>query len=201
MRNYIHYVLILYLLNQLSVTVKKALIVLIAVYLCSCSNLTSEEKMVKNALGKTVNIEVFKAVVQEGEEMEFHKLRNKYDFIYLIYLKDGCNPCYPKFIEWQERMSKLEIGTSCTVLFVIEAKTYKDFLVKVLDFDPTYNPKSNTFYIIMDSDLKLLRNNRAINPWIFYKSILLDSNNKIRLIGPPFASKRMHELFNQIISE
>jgi len=54
------------------------------------------------------------------------------------------------------------------------------------------------FYTIMDSEGKFLENNSDIPRWMFDASLLIDSENKIKMVGAPFATAEMTELFYEI---
>jgi len=89
------------------VYLKTILIIYIAVF-CSCSRITPEEKLIKNSLGKAVDLGMFQYIQERNKIISLNEFRKKYNFIYLVYLRDGCSSCYPKYIEWQDQMCKLE---------------------------------------------------------------------------------------------
>ena len=82
----------------------------------------------------------------------FNEFRQMYNYISVVYLEDGCQPCYPKFIEWQNRIDSLNY----------------------------------------------LLNNNDIPRWIIDGSVLIGPDNKIKMIGEPWATHEMTELFYSI---
>ncbi len=58
-----------------------------------------------------------------------------------------------------------------------------------------------TEVLAMDPDQSYINTNTIIDPRIIEKSIMIDNKNKIKLIGRPFASMQMTELFQNIIRE
>ncbi len=170
----------------------------IIIFVFSCTHLSPDEKKIKYALGKTVNISIFDSIQQEGRYLPYQEFRDKYNFVLLVYLEDACQPCYPKFIEWQTKMDTLVLNDDFTVLFIIQGRSYEKFLNYLHESEPDYNLNSNMFYVVMDSAYSFLENNADIEREIIDKSILIDAENKIRLIGPPYASLRMTELFYSI---
>ncbi len=66
------------------------------------------------------------------------------------------------------------------------------------EFEPEYEKANDRIHVAMDPDYRFLDNNPAIDRWVIDKSLLIDAGNKVKLIGPPFASRRMVELFYTI---
>ncbi len=66
------------------------------------------------------------------------------------------------------------------------------------EFEPEHEQANDRFHIVMDPDYRYLDNNPDIDRWVIDKSLLIDAADKIKLIGPPFASERMAELFYTI---
>jgi len=157
--------------------------------------------MVKDTLGKTIKTEMF-TFVQEGKKIiSFDEFRDMYSFISLVYLEDGCRPCYPKYIEWQSGMDTLQLDDDFTVLFVIQGNSYDRFINNLLESHPEYDPSNDKFHIIMTTDHQFMDRNMDIPRQILDKSLLIDKENKIRMIGHPFASPQIAELFYRICNE
>lgn len=167
----------------------------------SCTRLSPDEKMIKETIGKIINIAVFDTIQKDKVLMSFDEFRSRYKFIEIVYLEDACKPCYPKFIEWQARMDTLCLNDNFTVLFIIQGRSYERFLNNLQEFSSDSDLVHERFFIAMDSDYRFLENNSEIERWIIDKSLLIDEENKVRLIGPPFASSRMTELFYGICNQ
>jgi hypothetical protein len=174
------------------------LFIITLILLYSCTQLTPEEKMIKETLGKTVEIGMFESVLQGDREIPFREFRNRFPFISLVYLEDGCAPCYPRFIEWQTRMDTLDVHKDFTVLFIILGSSYERFMDNLHESEPEFEPANKRFHVVMDQDYRFLDNNPDIERWVIDKSLLIDAGDKIKLIGPPFASQRMAELLYTI---
>ena len=171
------------------------------ILLFSCTRLTPEEKMIKETLGKTARTGMFESVRQGDREIPFGEFRDRYPYISLVYLEDGCAPCYPRFIEWQTRMDTLDLHEDFTVLFIILGRSYERFMDNLHESEPEYKPASDRFHVVMDPDYRFLDNNPDIERWVIDKSLLIDAGDMIKLIGPPFASRRMAELFYTICGQ
>ncbi len=119
------------------------------------------------------------------------QLRVEYEFLSVVYLEDGCKPCYPKFIEWHESLDSMKVGDSYTVLFVIAGQNYSDFMAKVLErwyVDDKY-------YVVMDHEAAFLDLNKHIPTWILNASVLIDKKSRIKMVTPPWVTEDMTKLF------
>jgi hypothetical protein len=110
-------------------------------------------------------------------------------------LEDGCRPCYSKFIEWQKKGVSFSSSENYSVLFIIQGFTYKQFMSRVNDID---NSIKDQYYAIMDVNYKYLHSNKSIPKWIIDSSILVDQENKIKMIGMPWKTNDMSNLFRHI---
>ncbi len=95
-------------------------------------------------------------------------------------------------------MDTLDLHEDFTVLFIILGSSYERFMDNLHESEPEYEPAIDRFHVVMDSDYRFLDNNLGIDRWVIDKSLLIDAGNKVKLIGPPFASRRMTELFYTI---
>jgi hypothetical protein len=142
--------------------------VIILLCVSSCTQLTPEEKMIKETMGKTAKIGMFESVRQEDSEIPFGEFRDRYPFISLVYLEDGCAPCYPRFIEWQTRIDTLDLNDDFTVLFIILGSSYERFMDNLHESEPEYEQANDQFHIVMDPDYRFLDNNPDIDRWVGY---------------------------------
>ena len=170
-----------------------AIIILNLIIITSCSN-KSVTRELKSNINKTVNLEIFDSVRQKNDLMSFSDFRKMYRYISIVYLEDGCNPCYSKFVEWQHKMDTINKRNDYTVLFIINGFTYDQFISKVKEIEDI----NDHYYTIIDKNLKYLLNNNDIPRWIVDGSVLIDQENKIRMIGKPWSTKDMTKLFYSI---
>jgi len=161
--------------------------------LFSCGQkLSPEEEMIRETLDKTVNINLFDSIRKGGESFHFTEFREKYDYISLVYLEDGCNPCYPKFVDWHGKINSFLDYKNYTVLFVIRTNSYERFL----EYASEYGDVEDHLYLVVDRHNRFLDNNRDIPRSILDRSVLIDRENKIKLIGPPFMLLRKWRNFS-----
>jgi len=163
------------------------------IIITSCTNRSVTREIKKN-LNKTINLEVFDTVRQKNELIPYSDFRKMYKYISIVYLEEGCNPCYPKFIEWQDKMDSLNKRADYTVLFIIQGFRYNEFISKVHEIEQV----EDHYYTIMDKKMTYLLNNNDIPRWIVDASVLIDQDNKIRMIGKPWTNREMTDLFYSI---
>lgn len=170
---------------------------LIMILISSCNNLTQREKELKDNLGKILNIDTFERIRHKDSYLSFQEFKQKFDYISVVYLQNGCDPCYPKYIDWQRNMDSISTPENHSVLFIIRSDSYNNFMKKVLAIDSV----KNNYYSIIDSTFKFESTNREIPAWIINSPILINSENKIKMVGEPFSTPEMTKLFHETCKE
>lgn len=176
--------------------IKSLSLITITLLTISCSQPTQTEKDLRDTINKKLHLEMFEMVRQGNVFLSLNELRQQYKFLSVIYLKNGCNPCYPKFIEWQNKMDSIGCPDNYSVLFVIGGESYEDFMTEVLNIDYV----DDHYYTIMDPEFEFLSQNDSIPKWIINSSVLIDSENKIKMVGAPWINDDMMELFNKTVN-
>lgn len=182
-------------MNTLKILYKISTLCLIAT-IFSCSQGSNIEKELKKVLNTTINFGKLDTIYHKGAQFTMQQLTAEYEFRSVVYLQDGCQPCYPKFIEWHEKLDSMNLGDNYTVLFVIAGQSYSDFMAKVLN----QGYVDDRYYTIMDYDATFLEANKDIPPWILDASVLIGKKNKIKMVVPPWVNEEMTELFYKIVN-
>lgn len=170
---------------------------LITFSLFSCKYRNSREKEIRDNLQKEINLEMVDTIKDKNNEISFDNFRNKYKYIYLVYLQQGCVPCYPKYITWQKKMSFVNKFNYVTVLFIIKGDSYDEFIEEALK----EGLGEDRFYTFMDPLDSFINTNKDIPGWIIESTFLIDEKNRIILIGSPFTTPEMTKVFYDICSE
>lgn len=168
----------------------------IVVTFFACSRLSEAEKELSENINKTLHISMFDTVRQANTFMSYEDFRSRHQFLSVVYLQDACDPCYPKFIKWQQNMDSIDTPESYTVLFVYRGDSYEEFMTRVLDIEYV----EDKFYIIMDPKGSFLEQNNDIPRWISDASVLIDAENKIKMVGAPWVNEDMTKLFYKTIN-
>jgi hypothetical protein len=181
--------------------IKLLLLCISELVIISCSQLSSEEKLIKDSLERKVDLGMFERVHYSDTTMSFEGFRKRYSYLYLVSLQDGCRPCYQEYVQWQNGMKNLSLADNFTILFIIHGKSYDKFISELMINEPEFDLSLESFFIAMDPDQEYIDNNSDIDPRIIERSIMTDDKNKIILIGKPFASKQMTDLFQSLLLE
>lgn len=161
----------------------------------SCHTSSKEEKEIIDNVGKEVNLEMVKVI--QNNDVSLAQFRSKYKFLYLVYLKNGCTPCYSTFIDWQREMPTISEFDNFSILFIINSKSYDEFInnAKKLGL------KENLYFSFLDSTDSYINGNIDISQNILKKPLLLNEKNQIIMIGSPFSTPEMTSLFKTICSD
>jgi hypothetical protein len=93
-------------------------------------------------------------------------------------------------------MDSLDIKGSHSVLFIIQGDSYSDFMQNVLDLDYV----EDKYYTIMDPNSQFLNSNKDIPRWMIDASLLIDRDNKIKMVGAPWVNDDMKNLFFKTVT-
>ncbi|PKQ66527.1 hypothetical protein BZG01_10910 [Labilibaculum manganireducens] len=166
--------------------------VIISIICVSC--LSDKEKDLRSIVNHPVNIDISDTVWHRDTALSFVDFRRKYKYLSVVYLLNGCRPCYQEFINWHKKMESFTTSKDYTVLFIINGDNYKDLMSKVDEIDQV----DKKYYILMDPHSKFVGKNLNIPKWIRDGSVLIDKENKIKMVGKPWVNSSMIELFNRV---
>ncbi|WP_157363670.1 hypothetical protein [Alkaliflexus imshenetskii] len=175
--------------------VNKVCLLSLIMSLLGCVN--SREKDIRNCLNNELYIENIDSVYHNQKLVPYLEFRKEYNYIYVVYLQDDCTPCYYNYLEWSRQMSNPELETDRhTVLFIIASYNYDDFIRKINKIEEV----NNDFYIAIDPNFYFIDKNNNIPRWIIDASVLIDSENKIKMVGAPWINEDMQKLFHKTVN-
>jgi len=93
-------------------------------------------------------------------------------------------------------MDKFGKQRSHTLLFIMRGQSYKEFMTDVEGLAIG----DYQFHVMIDDRGLFCTKNKHVPQWIFERSVLIDADNRIRLVGEPFATPDMTRLFYSIIN-
>src|SRR5690606_31563494 len=172
---------------------KKVLLslILIAFFQNACKSPSPEVRDLKEALNKVLVIDSLELAHQGNRVISIDEIRQHYDYFSVVFLKIGCKPCYPKYIEWHRQLDSISLTNHYTVLFVIQGNKYEEFMSEVFNYEYV----DSRYYTVMDPEGKFLESNKDIPRWIIDASVLIDAENKIKMVGAPWLNEDMTQLF------
>jgi hypothetical protein len=92
-----------------------------------CNHNPNSNQALLKVLDMKMNIEMIDSVRQGEFALSWTDFRSLYRNISVVYLQDGCAPCYSKYIGWHKSMEQIAAAYDYTVLFVINARDYASF--------------------------------------------------------------------------
>lgn len=166
----------------------------------SCIRMTPEEKEVYKLIGKKVNLKMFGKVYVKDTLINLDIILNKHKYISLVYLQDGCAPCYPIYADWHMKLDSLGVMDHYSVLFIIEGTPYSN-IKGFLENARQVGEFEEKFYTVIDPDYGFFSGNPDIPEHLVKRSITIDNKGRIKLIGVPFASPEMAKLFLKVTKQ
>jgi mRNA-degrading endonuclease HigB of HigAB toxin-antitoxin module len=171
-------------------------IILVSITVFSCKRDTKHND-IKITLNKTIKFPNYKTVINHKEAVfDIKTLLSGYNYKYIVCLQDHCKPCYLEFIRWHKELAKITTPNDFTIVFIIQGYCYESFMkqIKMLeDID-------NDYCVIMDPNYEFIDANSKIPRWIIDASMLIDSENRIKIVGVPWLNNDMEELFLKTIN-
>lgn len=165
---------------------------IIILLITSCGTVASERKMVGKTLKKRLDLSTISEVIHSDSTVSFSVLRERYKYLSVVYFRDGCSPCYPKFIDWHRRIDSIQKSDDYTVLFVINTTHYDIFRRQL----SRYGEVDDKYYYYVDPKNSFLSANRSIPRVLIDRSLLIDRSNHIKMVIEPFANADMTKVFH-----
>ncbi len=176
---------------------KFTIAILIIVCFISCKRKNNIYEEIEESLGKELNLSIVDTVWKGEQHIGFNEFREKYKYISVVCLKEGCEPCYPNFIKWQEKMDSVGMAPNSTLLFVIQGGKTKHFLKEV----QSIKKLERDSYVVYDKNFKYSYYNKQFPTWVVNAGILINERNIVRLVGAPFGNEEMTKLYREICSQ
>ncbi|PWD99016.1 hypothetical protein [Marinilabilia rubra] len=76
--------------------------------LWACTSLLQKEEKPRKMVNKSLKLEKFEIVQQAITLLTLEEKRQTHKYLSMVYLQNSCNPSYPKFIEWQQKMDAID---------------------------------------------------------------------------------------------
>jgi hypothetical protein len=182
----------------------KIILFITSIFLLSCINegkvkekeyreLFSEYIGKKVIFPDSLNVLLDKSVIQ-SEEVSLIKKNNTYKIVSLI--NGECGECLNDLNEWKDFIDKFEKkGYELSYLFYIN---YSDSAFFFNNLVPEINLN---IPLILDPNKEFEKKNDILIAFIQFRTLLLDENNQIKLLGPPFMSRDMEILYDKVITK
>jgi hypothetical protein len=162
----------------------------------SCKEISQKERELTQVLNKAVNVEMLNQIHQGESTLLFSDLKQKYKHISIVYLKDSCSPCYPKFKQWLKKINLINPPDDYAVLFVIHSESYDVFFRNSGDFELL----NLYFFTFLDKDNHFFDSNSNIPDWIYESGFMINDKNEMKMVGAPFFNEDFTAIFHRIVN-
>ncbi|HCY41758.1 MAG TPA: hypothetical protein DHV48_10445 [Prolixibacteraceae bacterium] len=166
------------------------LYILLFVCISSCNNKNNLKVTESIAVGTKINLMEY-AVKPVWKDTTQHFIKHGSQYKIVTYANSYCEPCWHNVILWKENLKYFKDSPQVSFYCYVHA-TPQDFVLKnadaKLDF-PVFLDERERFKIV---------NQLGNNPSKL--TFLLNSENEVLLIGPPF-TKEMRERYLSVISK
>lgn len=169
------------------------ILLFLTVFATGCKQNSPGIQLIKDHLNKKINLSGYDFVYSGGRVYSYAEFRKLYPFVTVNYVDEDCAVCKVKIREWCDNFEKVPVNENLAHLFVFRGKHHETFI--------RYSQGDTAFpYFIMPSEeFTYVQNNSKIDRQIIDAGFLLDKNDRIQLIGDPFISEKMTDLYYQVV--
>lgn len=171
----------------------KALLLLSLVVFCTCTK-KNPSTVVEEFAGQEIVMpdELIYIISGNPHELDFSDA----DFKILTYLDStGCTRCKMKLPLWSEFLDELQGATDCDInfLMLIDSKEYEEVIANVM--------KSDFVHPIGIDTLSHFKRRNKFPDRDDFQTVLLDSEDRILLLGNPVKNPKIRELYKKIVED
>ncbi len=169
---------------------KSILLLLLSPVFTSCiTNNDNKDKLVIQ-VGDTINLMLNSVIRYNQQDSLFSN--NDFKFRIITYGNAYCRPCWEKILKWKEYLPRFQKFSQVTFLCYVYASPK--------DFDELNNEAKLNFPVLLDTKERFRIVNRLSNiPEDL--TFLVNKDNKVLCIGPPFTDKKYKEYIKIIQGE
>ncbi|MFR3330406.1 MAG: hypothetical protein ACLTSL_09645 [Odoribacter splanchnicus] len=182
--------------------IKWLLLLTIVVSIISCRDNTPQG-MIRKAIGKKVKMQGLDEIQFLDQSMFYQDFRRRYPFVGIIYVDQDCGMCRNTVLEWTKQTALLKtFPDNIAFLFVYRGDKPTMYFKEISDY--YYQSEEDVkfhFFIAPDPHFMFVDSNMDIPREIIDMSFLIDENDRILLVGSPFATPQMKELYRKILME
>ena len=177
-----------------------ALILLISIIIGICFACDSHKKETKNKvseyMGDTLYLPTKSEVLyKDSLYTKDIPINNKAKLKISTLLWGDCHSCIADLKKWEEFYQFVENKNEVEILFYLYTSDINFFR------NSLYNKKNHKYPLILDKKFKYVDRNKLPFKNKTYQTFLLDSTNKVILVGNPIYSDKLMKLFKQEINK
>jgi len=173
-----------------------AISAILFVLVCSCNRNSKELKQLNKWMGDTLNLpESYKMLYKDSLYKKDIPINNKAKLKISTLLWGDCHSCIADLKKWEEFYQFVEKKREVEILFYLYTSDINFFR------NSLYNKKIHKYPLILDEKLKYVDKNKLPFKNKVYQTFLLNSNNKVILVGNPITSDKLMKLYKQEINK
>jgi len=165
----------------------------LAAFTIACNRYPLTVKLFKDHLGKKVDLSGYDFVYNSKQVYSYAEFRAKYPFVTVNYIDEDCAICKIKVREWCDNAEKIPLHENLAHLFVFRGKNFETFLRY------SQGKTEFPFFVMSSEEFTYANNNGSIDRQIIDAGFLIDRDNRIKIIGDPFVSEKMKDLYNRVV--
>ena len=177
-----------------------ALILLISIIIGICFACDSPKKETKNKVSEYMGDTLYLPTKTEilYKDSLYHKntpINNQAKLRISTLLWGDCHSCIADLKKWEEFYQFVENKKEVEIMFYLYTSDLKFFRKSL------YKKEIHKYPLILDIDLKYIDRNKLPFKQKIYQTFLLDSNNKVILVGNPIYSDKLMKLYKEEINK
>jgi len=158
-----------------------------------CTGENPRLRFLKDNIGKKLNLHP-NSVIIKNVSYDYEQFRTLYPYLVINYIVEGCDVCYAKTFEWNNKKMVLPKDSLLAYLFVFRGKNFDTFIKRAIG-DVEF-----PFFVTQDMNNIFMTKNSHIPDEILHNTMFINSEDKICAIGEPINSEKMRGLYLKIIS-
>lgn len=178
---------------------KYTCLLFIYIFLCSCQNRDTMKICISEMMSEKVHIPydsmIYVSFKEETDKLTYLKNVQRCKYKYIMYVsKERCSTCImDKLALWNEMLG-LSKQNKLQIIFIISSDKEK-----IEDVRNSFYKSGLEYPIMIDTCNIFTRHNPHIPQNHVYHTLLLNSNDSIKLVGDPIHNEKIHALMNKIV--
>ena len=160
-----------------------------------CNQQPSAVQLFKDHMNRKIDLSGYDFVYGNGRSYSYAEFRINYPFVTVNYIDEDCIACKVKLREWCDNAHKVPTNENLAHLFVFRGRNHQTF-IKYSQGEIEF-----PFYIMPREEFTFVNNNKKINRQIIDAGFLLNKKDRIQIIGDPFISDKLTNLYYSVVKE
>jgi hypothetical protein len=177
--------------------IKIGTIILLFLGMMSCNKAKREtEKRVTKFMGDTITLpEKSNVLYKDSLYQKNFPFNQDLKLKITTLLWGDCKSCIAKLKKWDTLFNLIQSKQDIEILFYLYTSDFSHFKKRI------YNHNIHQYPLILDKEFEYIDNNGLPFKKKVYQTFLLDSNNRVILVGNPIYNKKLIKLYKKEINK